>query len=72
MDYVTLEFSEQQDAFHFGDPDEVIKSNGYETIAYSIKYEIATDFIDYIRAKIERPIELVEVKREFKEWSKTI
>lgn len=72
MEYVVLEFSELQDAFHFADPDEVIKSNGYVSIAYSIKYEIASEFIDYIRAKIQRPILLIEVKSEFKEWAKNL
>lgn len=72
MDYVVLEFSETQDAFHFGDPENRMDSNGYFSIGGIMSREIASTFIDFIRLKIQRPILLAEVKIEFKEWIKTI
>lgn len=68
MDYVVLEFSEEQDAFHFGDPDEERASNGYAIIAYSINYDLASDFITAIRDMFDRPILLIEVLDEFESW----
>lgn len=68
MDYVVLEFSELQDAFHFGDPDGTTEYNGYSVIAYSINRDLASDFIAAIRDMFDRPILLKEVLDEFESW----
>lgn len=48
--YIRLEYSEQQQCFHFGYPDEPENTNGYITIESQITRKDAQEFIEEVRS----------------------
>ena len=69
LNFVTIEFSEDQECFHYAYLGDEVNTNGYQVIAENVEREIADDFTNFVYELIEHPT-FKEIKVIFDVWFK--